>query len=550
MTSLTVRQVAKNTAIIPIIVVIVCLLPFLNKAFHMDDPMFLWAAKQIQDKPADFYGFSINWYGYSMPMSEVTKNPPLTSYYIAMAASMFGWSEPVLHIAFLIPAVCAALGTYYLAKELCPRPVLAAVSTVLTPAFLVSSTNVMCDTMMLALWVWAVFLWMRGVKTDNNLKLFFAAILIAACAMTKYFGVSLLVLLPAYSLMRKRRMGIWMLFLFIPVIILAGYQWMTHTLYGRGLLLDAGEYAIKWRWTGGSQLLLKGLIGLVFAGGGAITVLFYSPLLWSGRVLIRAGGATIFLIIALIFAGKVSTVPICTDSGIRWSFLIQFGLMFATGAGILWLSGADFWKCRDADSLLLLLWVLGTFIFAGFINWTANVRSVLPMVPAVSVLIMRRISRRCEPGAEEKTWRVVWPLVPAAVIAMLLCGADYALAGAGRSAAASVHDRFENYHNTVWFEGHWGFQYYMEKAGGRAVDFFRPEFVEQDIVVIPLNNCNTQFLLEDTAYLSDTFLYAPYPWFATMSHPLGAGFYASEWGPLPFAIGPTDAEKYCIFTVK
>ncbi|HEX9286350.1 MAG TPA: hypothetical protein VF999_03675, partial [Thermoanaerobaculia bacterium] len=38
------------------------LLPFVGKAFHVDDTLFLKAARQIREHPFDFYGFSVNWY--------------------------------------------------------------------------------------------------------------------------------------------------------------------------------------------------------------------------------------------------------------------------------------------------------------------------------------------------------------------------------------------------------------------------------------------------------------------------------------------------------
>jgi ABC-type amino acid transport system permease subunit len=242
--------------------------------------------------------------------------------------------------------------------------------------------------------------------------------------------------------------------------------------------------------------------------------------------------------------------PTHTDSGIKWNFTVQFGLMCATGAGILWLSGADFWKHRDADSLLLLLWVFGTFIFTGFINWTINARSVLPMVPAVAILLVRRINYRRKPGAGEKTWRMVWPLVAAAVVALSVCGADYVFAGAARSAAASVHNRFQNYPGIVWFEGHWGFQYYMEAAGAKAIDFKHKNLTRQDIVVIPQTNTNISPPTANEASLESVLMYVQFPLLATMNPLLGAGFYTSLSGPLPFAIGPAGAEKYYIYTIK
>ena len=226
----------QKAAIIPIVVVIACLIPFTNKAFHIDDPLFILAAKHIQTSPGNFYEFFVNWYVWEMPMSKVLKNPPIACYFLALIGKLFGWKEAALHISLLFPAAAMALVTYYLAGKLCSRPVLAVCAAVLTPVFLVSSTNIMCDTMMLAFWVWAVFFWMRGIETNNGWNLFLSAILISICALTKYFGIALLALLPAYSIMRKRKIGTEVLFLLIPIIILAGYQLLTNELYGRGLL--------------------------------------------------------------------------------------------------------------------------------------------------------------------------------------------------------------------------------------------------------------------------------------------------------------------------
>ena len=106
--------------------VLAALGPFLAKSFNIDDPLFLWTARQIQAHPANPYGFDLNWYGYESPMWEVTKNPPLACYFLAAAAAILGWGEMALHFAFLLPAVAAILGTFRLARRLCQRPLLAA----------------------------------------------------------------------------------------------------------------------------------------------------------------------------------------------------------------------------------------------------------------------------------------------------------------------------------------------------------------------------------------------------------------------------------------
>ncbi|MCG6535128.1 MAG: glycosyltransferase family 39 protein, partial [Syntrophales bacterium LBB04] len=134
--------------------VILCLLPFSNKAFNIDDPLFIWTATQIQTHPGDFYGFRVNWYLTEMPVYEIQKNPPLVSYYIALIMNLFGSAEIVLHIAFLLPSIATALGIYSLARRFCSQPLLATLISIMTPAFLVSWTTIMCHVIMLRIWIW------------------------------------------------------------------------------------------------------------------------------------------------------------------------------------------------------------------------------------------------------------------------------------------------------------------------------------------------------------------------------------------------------------
>ena len=122
MTSSTAKHRVRGAGIIPVIVTVLCLVPFVGKAFHIDDPVFIWSAKQIQVKPADFYGFTVNWDGTEKSMAEVMHNPPVACYYVALAGSLFGYSEVALHTAFLAPAVAAALGIFCLARRFCSQP--------------------------------------------------------------------------------------------------------------------------------------------------------------------------------------------------------------------------------------------------------------------------------------------------------------------------------------------------------------------------------------------------------------------------------------------
>jgi 4-amino-4-deoxy-L-arabinose transferase-like glycosyltransferase len=535
-----------------ILACLVCLVPFLNKAYHIDDTLFLYAAEKIHENPVDFYGFVVNWYEDTMPMWVVMQNPPLASYYIAIAAALFGWSEPALHLAFLLPAIGVVWGTYRLAVQFSTRPVLAALATLLTPAFLVSSTNVMCDTLMLCFWVWAVVFWERGLRQEQLPLLYLSAGLIGCAALTKYIGVALIPLLLAYTLayQRGRRKSLNSALLsagplWVPVLTMAAYQWLTLTMYERGLLFQAAGYAASVRQPF-EAVLLKTVVSLSFLGGAIACMLFYLPLLWSRTVFVIGFALTVVLTVsfARLFA---STMPFGHEGGIPWLAILQFGALVAAGFALLTLAAVDWWTHRDAASLLLALWVAGIFVFATFLNWTINVRSILPLLPAVGILIARRLDQRFGPAAKVRHGRLAWPLIPAGVLAVLVTWADYQMAGAARAAAADLAEHCKNHRGTVWHQGHWGFQYYLGKAGIVPLEFRDVTSKPGDLVILPSNNTNTNEAVPPWPRIRPDFYrldMVPCPWLASMDTSVGAGFYAAVWGPLPFAFGEVKPTRY------
>jgi hypothetical protein len=527
----------------------VCLVPFLNKAYCIDDSLFLWTAQHIQHQPLDFYGFDVNWYGVTEPMHDVTKNPPLAGYYLALAASLVGWSEPALHGAFLLPALGTVWGTWYLAGLLCRQPAGAALATIVSPVFLVSSTNVMCDTMMLCLWVWAIALWVKGLDGGHPGWLAAAALLIAAAALTKYFAVSLIPLLAVYTVMKSPRSSWKLIVLLIPVAVLAGYQWWTSRHYGRGLLLDAADYASTERARSTSAAWLRTLDGLCFTGACGLVAGFCAPWLLSLRGML-ATGVTALAIAALVFAGisedTLYAFKILPEFKIELS--LQIGLLAALGLLVLWLTVADGWRRRDADAALLGLWVFGTFVFAAYVNWTCNGRSVLPIVPALGLLMARHFDdqpRRPKTPAD----RWMWGLLPAAALGLLVAWADYRLANSARSAAQRVMDIANSRGTTAWFQGHWGFQYYMQRHGAKPVDFRNYWFKTGELLVKPSKNTH---LIDHTRQEVRMLKVIEEPvcsWLSTLERQIAAGFYASTHGPMPFVFGPTPPETYAVWLV-
>jgi hypothetical protein len=127
---------------------------------------------------------------------------------------------------------------------------------------------------------------------------------------------------------------------------------------------------------------------------------------------------------------------------------------------------------------------------------------------------------------------------------------DLCLADATRRSAQMVADANHGRTDNLYFEGHWGFQYYMQALGSHPFDRLTYQIHPQDVIVIPENNTN-QFDIRPDLIESSTILSTPVnSRVATMSQPLGAGFYSSLWGPLPFAVGSVPPERFQLLVVR
>ena len=523
--------------------VIAVLAPFAAKAFHIDEPLFIWMARWISRYPQDPYGFSVNWYGVVQPIFLVMENPPLSSYYAALVGGILGWSEPAMHIGFLLPAIAAIAGTFFLARRFSDSPLLAALLTLFTPVFLVSATTVMCDVWLLALWVWSIECWLGALERNAWWLFAVSSLLAAAAALTKYFGLSLVPLLFVFTLVHDRRLTLRLLFLLIPLVAMAWFEASTKAKYGHGLFSNAVLYPWTQSSHPGKHFFKPILTGLSFTGGCLLSCLFFVPLF--RRRILLFGLLAIFVVFLPIFyfafasefSSKSAIAAVTTE-----------GALFATtGIGILALALVDLLQSRTAKSLLLFLWVTGTFLFASLLNWSVTSRTLLPVAPAVAILLLRCLSRsRSDEATSSLSW---WPLLPAAVLSLLIVRADDKLANTARVAALRFRDQFHAAPATVWFEGHWGFQYYMQQWKAKPVDVENVRVLPGDVLVVPFNNTNL-YRLRGVIFDSAEHVDYPQPWLATMSAKAGAGFYSSVHGPLPWIFTDVPPERYEVQRVR
>lgn len=518
-----------------LIITLAVMAPFLNKAFHIDDALFLWMADQIARHPLDPYGFKVNWTGTLQPMWIEMQNPPLCSCCIAVISAVFGGSEIAIHSAFLIWAILAVLGAFALAQRFSERPIVAALLTLFTPVFLVSATNVMCDLMLVALYTWAVECWVSALEKQRWWLFALSAFLICAATLTKYFGISLVALLGAYTLFRDWRSWPRLLWLVLPVLVTVLYELWTKAKYGHGLFTEAAYYAKVTSARYAVPFPKQILFGWSFFGGCFFTALLFLPLKLRGVL----AAAVLFIIGAVLF--RFAFPPGNQFDG-NYPFVLVEGGIFIAAAWIVFALGVwQLWRRRDAASLLLILWILGAFAFSTFLNWSVTARTMLPAAPAVAILIAR-----FTPHGPTLSARIVTAIIVAAAVSLGVTLADYRVANTAQEASRQFQKRFQGERGTIWFQSHWGFQFYMQQWGARALNLSNPQVSSGDVMIIPANNTAVISVPEEEVYQPEQINFPTVPLVSTVGFGTGASFYSSVRGPLPWMFGRVPPEMYYV----
>ncbi|NUM55994.1 MAG: glycosyltransferase family 39 protein [Candidatus Hydrogenedentes bacterium] len=516
---------------------VVSLAPFCGKAFHVDDPFYIRVAQHITHDPFDYYDLKINWYGRSMNVYDMHVSPPLVPYLLAAWGTLFGWSEMSLHLAYLIMACLLMASTCAVASRFCEHPLLAGVITLWSPVVMVTSTNIMLDLPMTAFFVAAIALWCEGVESKRGSLLVLAGVAAGASAMCKYFGLAFVPLAFAFALARRKSVGTWILPLAIPLALFGLEQASNYALYGRSIFANAIDIATDKQ----SGMAIRISSALSFSGGCVIGLLAFSYFMRPARFLFR----TLLVLLGITASATGIIVYAVRDEALPAASLAQI-VPFVCGGSILLLLVLDeLYSVRTPASLLLAFWVLGTFVFASVLNWSVTARTLLPMAPAIAILIVRRIER--VQRATQSDPRSYWvPVAVCLAISMAVGWADYVWAGSIRSTAAAYAKEAKLRPGTPYFQGHWGWQYYLEEAGWNGVDRNSFSYQSGDYVVMPQNNANVDPIPAQSVYGTAKTEVVATRGLTVNCRPVGAGFYSDIYGPLPYVFGNVPPDTYYV----
>jgi hypothetical protein len=398
----------------------------------------------------------------------------------------FLWKLWLLPFSFLFAVSLGRLFRRY-ARGL-ERPLL--VLTVLSPVFL-PSLNLMLDVPALAIGFFALTEFLRACDRNSWRTAAWAGLLAGVAVQTKYTAL----LVPCVMLLAAglyRRVGLGILAALTAMLVLAGWEWFVAVRHGEShfvfhLLHDG-------RWLPDVAFLPEGLLTIPGGAAPMLVLLGMLALRWPGRRIAATVGfvATTYLIV--LFAPDAYT-KVEWELGEGVFFVSLACGLYAVAGGVLLgilavvvrtlLRPGRTGKRSDAgrDALFLTGWLLleiaGYFVLSPF----PAVRRLMGVVVVATVLLGRLASRSCRSlSARRGVWAVSLANV---LLGLLFYAADLRDAVAQKEAAETAALRLREAGGTVWFVGHWGFQFYAERAGMQPLIPEISELQPGDWLVVP-----------------------------------------------------------------
>jgi hypothetical protein len=533
-----------------------CLLaPFSNKAFHTDDPLFVWSGRSLAADPWHPYRGAVNWFGRTQPFLEAMWNPPGLPAAIAAAKTLGVESEIGLHLLMLVPALGAvAFVIAWMARSGAREPALAALLFAASPMFLVSATNVLPDLTTTASIVAALFLWTRGIDRGDRAALFAASLCCAVAMLSKYFGASILPFLAAYAIAKRASWRTWFLPLALSAVPLGAYE--------IGMWIETGAPALVTgaRTLGGrgsvarSEVLVARIASMVaFLGAACLPMcgIAARSAAWNAKSLLAwiVAAAVISLVLARRKEGGSDSPTIV---------VIELALFTLNGGLVIGCLVARWRSPITPIDRWLLAWIAWECVYAAAFNWSVMGRGFLTAAALTSVLLATNSRELVFSTAIGRALAVALPVVGSLVTGTSLNAADQEIARSAKLAVEEAVAPFRKIGERVWFQGHWGFQFYAEEQGAipmevakvgeaaEAVDAGATRVERGEIVVIPLLNTNVPGVPKNDYEVLEVRRYPILSPSTTLGPKSGAAFYSTNLDLLPFGVNLGDQAEYWI----
>lgn len=466
------------------------------KPVTVDDTAYILYARHIAEHPADPYGFFIFWWAKPEPAMDVLA-PPVVPYWLALGVRLFGESPALLKlwlfpfIGLLAWSLRALLRRFARGAEDFALPLL-----ILSPAVL-PTINLMLDIPAVALALAAVEVFIRTSGRRDWRGVILVGVVAAFAMQTKYTAFVAPAVFAWYGL-THRQFALAFGAASVCVALFAGWELLLVEKYGRSHF-----------WTHAS-----GSGGAPPEGANRVTAFLHDkfdlipPLV--GQLGCLATGVG-------LLAASALRVPRKWLAGVAVTWLVGFALVCTlphrwtaasgnvTATATFWQASGWCWLAASAGCATVMLFRVkrglaprlsaDAWFVAGWlaIEIAASViltpfpaaRRVIGVTLVAGLLAARAASRvrRANPARRAPRWVLVAGVLGGALVAGIDAFDSLPEKFCAERAAEVTRGRPET--STAWYVGHWGFQYYCERAGMKPLVPGETRVRVGDFVVLP-----------------------------------------------------------------
>ena len=525
-----------------ILVASLLLLPFLNKPYTIDDPLFLREAKHVLVDPLHPADFEQVWNaGDRLKLSQYLLGGTLPAYVLAPVAALGGreWMahlyQLLLLCGFLIASVSVAL------RLGCDRRQANTVGLLIAsnPVTLAMAATCMPDVMaamfgMAGMDRLLLFREERRLGVGLASGLLLAAAVLCRASTAPLLLVAALLLVPAAG--KRVAESLWPLGVAVVVVAVC-------VSLNRGSAPNATVGAAFQVLTS-MRNVPRNLIS--FSCYQALTgpLLVYA-LLSGGRKFACGVAGLVALGVALsMIAGSANLVLYAVPAALGICFLLACVAVVGQASACQRLSEPGPGGTPLGSGLPLLVWLGSGMVALPYVYMGA--KYLLPGVPAAALLIVRHAARARHPRD---------PLIVALLVALgwisgaLIVLGDTTLASSQREAVDRLIAPRIRRGMRVWAGGQWAFLSYAEDAGAKALGNTPPLPEPGDTIVVSRLDyygmldrlpIRREMLNTQTDRRCGVFV---------LNRRFRAGFYSNRFGYLPFAIGCGELNAYDLYQV-
>jgi len=508
-------------------------LPFLNKAFLVDDPYFLLQAEQVRHEFLHPLNFNICWFVTwdCAPAYKLAPGAALMGYFLAPVIRVAAL-EPVVHLLQLVVLLAAVAATVSLALRWGVRPAEARVAGLLLvtfPPVLALTDTAMPDTLAMSLGVIGLerfSAWMENRKAAIGAA---AALALGLAPFARLHAIGFIALGAVAAILPfcgGRRPLNWTSVL---PLLAAGAMFLALSYFTR-------EQSSIGPLPPEARLGLANIPRNARALFSYYVIAFPVAALWLISERRRSGWIALYAGAAFVVCVELAKMRMALAA--TWMLAALGGLYVALE---LW-RGA---RARTPNLLLAGLWLLMPCAVLPYFQLPP--KYLIASAPAAAIL-----GATCFTQESSRFRRLVLTasIVIFAIASVLILRADARFADMPRSASQELIAPYVIKGEKVWFIGEWGLYWYAQQAGARVVITGTSMPQPGDLLVtgeIDGGSAVLQLFPRKTLIADRIFAWTGG---RTMSFADKAGLYSNIWGPLPWSWGSGEVDRFQLWRVE